>query len=90
MEFLKSDAELCFYFHRGDSLGEGGSGQRWDSELLPKLINMIPVSQTCAILSDGEPGGLDRKYVESYGELNIPNLQGECTYYFGILANKEN
>lgn len=35
--FLDEDVPLAFFFHRGDSEGEGGSGQRWDSELLPLL-----------------------------------------------------
>jgi len=88
LEFLESDVDLRFYFHRGDSWGEGGSGQQWDSEHLPELINMIPTNQTCLFLTDGEPGGIDRGYIESCDELNIPFLERERKYYFGSLASK--
>jgi len=88
VEFLKSDVELCFYFHRGDSWGEGGSGQQWDSEHLPELINMIPAGKRCVFLTDGEPGGINKEYFESCNELNIPFLERERKYYYGTLAKK--
>ena len=88
LEFLKSDVDLRFYFHRGDSCGEGGSGQQWDSEHLPKLIRMIPDNQTCIFLTDGEPGGINEIYFEKCNELNIPFLERGRKYYYGTLAKK--
>ena len=87
LEFLQLDVELSFYFHRGDSWGEGGSGQQWDSEHIPELINMIPAGKKCAFLTDGEPGGINKKYFESCSELNIPFLERGRKYYFGYLEN---
>ena len=87
LEFLKLDVELAFYFHRGDSWGEGGSGQQWDSEYLPKLINMIPSDSKCVYLTDGEPGGVDRKLFGLCSELSIPFLERGRKYCIGHLAN---
>jgi len=88
LEFLESDVDLRFYFHRGDSWGEGGSGQQWDSEHLPKLINMVPDNQTCVFLTDGEPGDINEGYFETCSELNIPFLERGRKYYYGTLAKK--
>lgn len=56
-DFLKQDVDLSFYFHRGDSYGEGGSGQYWDSDLLPEMVAKIPGGFACPFLSTGEPAG---------------------------------
>jgi len=87
LEFLKLNVELSFYFHRGDSWGEGGSGQKWDSEHIPDLINMIPKGKKCVFLTDGEPGGIKNEYYESCNELSIPFLERERKYYYGYMAN---
>lgn len=87
LEFLNLDVELNFYFHRGDSLGEGGSAQQWDSEYLPELIKKIPTDKRCLFLTDGEPGGIDKELVESCNELSIPFLERSRKYFFGYLAN---
>ncbi|BCO09217.1 hypothetical protein GF1_15930 [Desulfolithobacter dissulfuricans] len=79
--------ELSFYFHRGDSWGEGGSGQRWDSEHIPELINMVPYNKRCVFLTDGEPGGIDKECFELCSELSIPFLERRRKYYFGFLVN---
>lgn len=84
-EFLRLDVELSFYFHRGDSWGEGGSGQQWDSELLPELLKMIPDGSYCFYLTDGEPGGIDEKYFEDKYELNMPFFERGRKYYCGKL-----
>ena len=65
-DFLERDAELCFYFHRGDSWGEGGSGQQWDSILLPDLITKIPNKSLCFFVTDGEPGGFEHRSVSDF------------------------
>ena len=88
LEFLKSNVDLRFYFHRGDSWGEGGSGHQWDSKYLSKLIRMVPDNQTCIFLTDGEPGGINEGYFEIYSELNIPFLERGRKYYCGTLTKK--
>jgi hypothetical protein len=57
LDFLERDAQLAFFFHRGDSSGEGGSGQRWDSELFPELMKKVPKGRESLFLTTGEPGG---------------------------------
>lgn len=82
--FLQEDAELRFYFRRGDSShGAVGSGQEWDSKLLPELLKMIPSSSSCVYLTDGEPGGLDERYSAEVFE-NLPFIEsGGRTYFCG-------
>ena|GEM_PF-1011222 len=83
MAMLQEDAELRFYFHRGDSWGEGGSGQEWDSKLLPKLLRLIPVTSFCIYLTDGVPGGFETQHSSQTVELNVPFLERGRTYYCG-------
>ena len=87
-DFLKVDVELAFYFHRGDSGdnggGEGGSGQKWDSELLPELFKKIPLNKQCVFLTDGEPGGLEKQYCELFNKQDIPFSERDRNYSFGI------
>lgn len=83
MKFLQEDAELRFYFHRGDSWGEGGSGQEWDSKLLPELLKMVPSNSSCLYLTDGMPGGFDELYSAQVFELNIPFIERDRAYYCG-------
>jgi hypothetical protein len=83
MAFLQEDVELAFYFHRGDSWGEGGSGQEWDSKLLPKLLKMIPFSSSCVYLTDGVPGGFEERYSAEIFELNMPFIERGRTYHCG-------
>ena len=87
IEFLNSDVELAFYFHRGDSWGEGGAGQKWDSALLPRLKNMIPNGKKCVFLTDGEPGGLSKEQFVSFNKLSIPFIERDREYYYGVLAD---
>ena len=86
-KFLEEDAELKFYFHRGDSMGEGGSGQKWDSEFLPELLKKIPKNEVCLYLSDGQPGGFDEHHSLEKIELNLPFVQRGRFYFCGKLAN---
>ena len=85
LAFLDEPVDLRFYFHRGDSEGEGGSGQRWDSELLPALRRMIPTGQACLYLTDGEPGGLDTQPVDVCHVLNMPFIERYRTYQAGTI-----
>lgn len=86
-DFLQKDAKLKFYFHRGDSMGEGGSGQKWDSEFLPELLKKIPESEVCLYLSDGQPGGFDERHSLEIVELNLPFVERGRFYFCGKLAN---
>jgi len=80
---LQEDVELKFYFHRGDSWGEGGSGQEWDSKLLPDLIRLIPASSSCIYLTDGIPGGFETQYSTETFDLNVPFIERGRIYYCG-------
>jgi len=83
LEFLKEEVELRFYFHRGDSIGEGGSDQKWDSKLLPSLLKMVPLNSFCLYLTDGEPGGFNENYSTEINRLNIPFIERGRKYYCG-------
>lgn len=83
---LQEDIELSFYFHRGDSWGEGGSGQEWDSKLLPELMKLIPSGSSCIHLTDGIPGGFDAKYSTETFYLNAPFIERGRAYYCGRLS----
>ncbi|MEI6068622.1 MAG: hypothetical protein WCP96_14865 [Methylococcaceae bacterium] len=84
--FLQEDVELKFYFHRGDSMGEGGSGQEWDSKLLPELLRLIPTNSSCIYLTDGAPGGFDTQHSYETFELNAPFIERARKYYCGRLS----
>jgi len=86
-EILKKNIELRFYFHRGDSEGEGGSGQRWDSTLLPELIKLIPSGSSAIYVTDGQPGGFNPvKPFETFA-LDLPFIERGRTYYCGRLPS---
>ncbi len=86
-DFLNKDVILKFYFHRGDSYGEGGSGQFWDSELLPQLINMIPQGVRSLFVTDGEPGGLSFELKKISHEFERFGRTRSIKYYYGSLFN---
>lgn len=83
---FNEDVELKFYFHRGDSWGEGGSGQEWDSKLLPELIKLIPSNSSCIYLTDGIPGGFETQYSTETFDLNVPFIERGRAYYCGRLS----
>ncbi len=87
MEMLKEDVELRFYFHRGDSWGEGGSGQEWDSKLLPELLRLIVPTSSCIYLTDGAPGGFETKHSSETFELSVASIARERKYYCGHFAS---
>ena len=82
--FLKEEVNLGFYFHRGDSNGEGGSDQKWDSDLLSELKNKIKSSNNCFFISDGHPGGLsyDLNILET---IKLKKTERSRDYYIGYL-----
>jgi hypothetical protein len=83
-DFLTKNVNLTFYFHRGDSYGEGGSGQFWDSDLLSELMKKVPNNSRCLFVTDGEPKGLLEPIKENSRVFKIDeNIGGN--YYFGIL-----
>lgn len=84
---LQEDLELKFYFHRGDSWGEGGSGQEWDSKLLPELLKMVPPNSSCIYLTDGVPGGFENHQSSEVFELNMPFIELGRTYCCGKLSS---
>ena len=82
LEFMKLEVPLRFYFHRGDSPGEGGSGQNWDSELLPKLVES---NKGLMVVTDGEPGGLFDLITPELKKIRPPNSHRGRDYYIGRL-----
>jgi hypothetical protein len=85
--FLQEDVELSFYFHRGDSEGEGGSGQEWDSKLLPALLKLISPNSSCIYLTDGMPGGFQESLATEKYELHFPFTERGRTYYCGRFSH---
>ena len=83
LNFLKlSKVSLAFYFHRGDSYGEGGSGQFWDSDLLNELISTKMPGTSCLFITDGQPGGLSPQIANRAYTFTAKN-EPERTYYLG-------
>lgn len=83
LDFLDRDVDLTFYFHRGDSPGEGGSGQNWDSLYVVDLGEQIESAGACQILTDGEPGGLHPDLRSRMQKASIPLSHGGRDYFFG-------
>jgi len=84
--FLDIDVDLAFYFHRGDSPGESGSGQKWDSDRLPDLQQKVAAGSPCVFLTDGEPGGLDERLVTNLRRLSVPFIERSRSYFAGYLG----
>jgi len=82
-EFLNRDVDLAFYFHRGDSVGEGGSGQEWDSRYLADLGQMVPGERVCQFLTDGEPGGLHPELGSELQIFPVASTRAERRYFVG-------
>ncbi len=89
LDFLERDVDLCFYFHRGDSEGEGGSGQQWDSKHLGNLARKVLPDATFHILTDGEPGGIHSALIPVLQKLPLPITGRGCGYYCGSLSGTE-
>ena len=85
MTFLEKDIPVAFYFHRGDSQGEGGSDQRWDSDLLPQLLAKADPDIGCRILTDGKPGGLRDNVAAKCQKVSLPNSHRGRDYYYGVM-----
>ena len=83
--FLDVDIPLGFYFHRGDSWGNGGSGQKWDSEHLPALVDKANSKAGLRILTDAEPGGLRESTERALRRISPPNSSRGRDYYYGVL-----
>jgi len=82
-DFLGRDVDLAFYFHRGDSIGEGGSGQAWDSRYLADLGQLVPGEKVCQFLTDGEPGGLHSGLGSELQISPVTSTRGERRYFVG-------
>jgi hypothetical protein len=83
--FLKKEIRLAFYFHRSDSEGEGGSGQCWDSDLLPQLLAKSDRELGCRILTDGQPGGLLEAIASKCQKVSPPNSHRGRDYFYGVI-----
>jgi hypothetical protein len=84
MEFLQSRLPVRFYFHRGDSRGEGGCDQEWDGELLGELLSRSD-DRGMFVLTDGQPGGVNSRYERLLQKLTVPMSRWEYSYYAGQL-----
>ena len=87
ISILGKGIELRFYFHRGDSWGEGGSGQEWDSTHLPELIKLIPSGSSAIYITDGAPGGFRPDKISEEFALNLPFIERGRTYYCGRFSS---
>jgi hypothetical protein len=89
MTFLENKIPLGFYFRRGDSGedggGEGGSGQRWDSDLLPQLLALSDPADGCRILSDGAPGNLRKDIASKCKRISLPSSHRGRDYFYGVI-----
>lgn len=83
--FLDLTIPLSFFFHRGDSQGEGGSDQQWDSEFLLHLLKRASTDVGLRILTDGEPGGLDDSVKSKLKQISPPNSHRNRDYFYGVL-----
>lgn len=86
-EIFNKDVELQFYFHRGDSWGEGGSGQQWDSKYLPELQKLIPSGSFAFYVTDGVPGGFQSECATETFDITVPFIDRNRTYYCGKLLS---
>jgi hypothetical protein len=87
-DFLGQDMDLAFYFHRGDSPGEGGSGQKWDSLHIVDLGQKIADTSVCQILTDGEPGGLHPDLRSGMQTSSIPISHRGRDYFLGEISRE--
>lgn len=83
--FLEEDVDLAMYVHRGDSMGEGGSGQRWDSDWLPRLATKMAEGAPACVVTDGEPGGLAVEYLAGAKPASMRDQVPSRTYVMGYL-----
>jgi len=90
MTIFEKGIELQFYFHRGDSWGEGGSGQEWNSTHIPNLSKMIPSGSSAIYLTDGVPGGFRSENSSETFALNLPFIERGRTYLCGRLSSSSN
>ena len=86
LDFLDCDVDLAFYFHRGDSPGNGGSGQQWDKHHIVDLGKMTPKTNVCQMLTDGEPGGLHPDLCARMQTIHVPISHRERDYYYGVIC----
>ena len=85
LAFKSLDVSLRFFFRRGDSPGEGGSGQLLDQELLPELLRTKASSNGVFVLTDGEPGGLPEEIAAKLSQFYPPNSHRDRKYFLGEL-----
>lgn len=90
MHFLDHDGILAYYFHRGDSWGEGGSGQKWDSDIFPDLLQKMSFGIPCHFVTDGKPGGLLPELEKRSNQLLLPrfsfrNRISDKMYYYATI-----
>jgi hypothetical protein len=87
-KFLQTCSRLVFFFHRGDSQGEGGSDQPWDGEWFARWKEMIPPGRPCAVLTDGIPYGLNTELARHLTKHpTLPSTPHRGTYSCGIIQS---
>ena len=84
-DFFEVDVPLAFYFHRGDSQGEGGADQLWDSELLERLVAKSHPETGLHILTDGKPGGLNKDTQSKLTQVGFQCGKQVKHYFSGVL-----
>jgi hypothetical protein len=83
LAFESLDVSLRFFFRRGDSPGEGGSGQLLDQDLLPQLLRTKASANGVFVLTDGEPGGLPESIASKLTQFYPPNSHRDREYFVG-------
>lgn len=85
-EFLTSNSRLMFFFHRGDSEGEGGAGQPLDGEWFARWKEMIPTGRPCAVLTDATSYGLHQDLARHLTKHeSLVSTRHQKPYYCGII-----
>jgi hypothetical protein len=88
LSFLNEQTPIRFYFHRGDSNGEGGSDQNWDGSLLQELVARAD-ERGLLVVTDGQPGGLTSACRNRLREVLLPAVHLPNIFYVGTLHKNE-
>lgn len=84
MSFLEEQTAPRFYFHRGDSNGEGGSDQNWDGELIQELVSRSD-ERGLLVVTDGKPFPVYEEYRNQLQAVCLPSSRSTEIFYAGIL-----
>jgi len=87
--FLKIGASVGFFFRRGDSQGNGGSGQEWDSRHILDVVKKGQCDRDIIIVTDGQPGGVHKKLKDYMEPINIPLSERGREYHICKIARED-